>query len=84
VGTQLADLLAAGQSIWLDNIRRNMFASGELKKLVAGGLRGMTSKSYSAKPIPTRSSKRSRSTISATPAMSSAWSTIPAAAPTAS
>ncbi len=43
MGTQLADLLAAGQSIWLDNIRRNMFASGELKKLVAGGLRGMTS-----------------------------------------
>jgi transaldolase/glucose-6-phosphate isomerase len=43
VGTQLADLLAAGQSIWLDNIRRNMFASGDLKNLIAGGLRGMTS-----------------------------------------
>ncbi len=43
MGTQLADLLAAGQSIWLDNIRRNMFASGDLKKLIAGGLRGMTS-----------------------------------------
>ncbi len=43
MGTQLADLLAAGQSIWLDNIRRNMFASGDLKGLIAGGLRGMTS-----------------------------------------
>ena len=43
MGTQLADLLAAGQSIWLDNIRRNMFASGDLEMLVAGGLRGMTS-----------------------------------------
>ena len=43
MGTQLADLLAAGQSIWLDNIRRNMFASGDLEKLIAGGLRGMTS-----------------------------------------
>ena len=27
---QLQQLLDAGQSIWLDNIRRNMFASGEL------------------------------------------------------
>jgi transaldolase/glucose-6-phosphate isomerase len=39
----LQQLTQAGQSIWLDNIRRSMFASGELRKLVASGLRGMTS-----------------------------------------
>ena len=33
----------AGQSIWLDNIRRSTFASGELKRLIAAGVRGMTS-----------------------------------------
>jgi len=43
VGTQLKDLIDAGQSIWLDNIRRSMFASGELHRLIASGLRGMTS-----------------------------------------
>ena len=43
MGTQLKDLNAAGQSIWLDNIRRGMFASGELRRLIASGLRGMTS-----------------------------------------
>jgi transaldolase/glucose-6-phosphate isomerase len=32
-----------GQSIWLDNIRRSMFSSGELERLIASGLRGMTS-----------------------------------------
>jgi len=37
---QLADL---GQSVWLDNIQRSMFASGELQKLIDAGLRGMTS-----------------------------------------
>ena len=30
MGNQLRELAAAGQSIWLDNIRRSMFASGEL------------------------------------------------------
>ncbi len=40
---QLEQLTAAGQSIWYDNIRRSMFASGELRKLIANGLRGMTS-----------------------------------------
>jgi transaldolase/glucose-6-phosphate isomerase len=39
----LKALLDAGQSIWLDNIRRSMFASGELQRLIDGGLRGMTS-----------------------------------------
>ena len=40
---QLKQLAAAGQSIWLDNIRRSMFASGELRRLIDAGLRGMTS-----------------------------------------
>ncbi len=39
----LRRLYACGQSIWLDNIRRSMFASGELADLIARGLRGMTS-----------------------------------------
>ena len=43
MGTQLKDLAALGQSIWLDNIRRSMFASGDLKRLIGDGLRGMTS-----------------------------------------
>jgi transaldolase len=43
MGNQLHELAAAGQSIWLDNIRRNMFASGELAGLIGQGLRGMTS-----------------------------------------
>ncbi len=40
---QLEQLLDAGQSVWLDNLRRSMFASGELKRLIDQGLRGMTS-----------------------------------------
>lgn len=40
---QLQQLADAGQSVWLDNLRRSMFASGELKRLVDLGLRGMTS-----------------------------------------
>ncbi len=43
MGNQLQQLVRAGQSIWLDNIRRSMFASGELHRLIASGLRGMTS-----------------------------------------
>jgi transaldolase / glucose-6-phosphate isomerase len=43
VSNQLEQLLAAGQSVWLDNLRRGMFASGELKRLIDQGLRGMTS-----------------------------------------
>jgi transaldolase len=43
MGNQLKELAAAGQSVWLDNIRRSMFASGDLQKLVDIGLRGMTS-----------------------------------------
>jgi transaldolase len=43
MGNQLRELAADGQSIWLDNIRRSMFASGELQGLIDQGLRGMTS-----------------------------------------
>ncbi len=43
MGEQLTQLAAVGQSIWLDNIRRTMFASGDLRKLIDLGLRGMTS-----------------------------------------
>ncbi len=40
---QVQQLLEAGQSVWLDNLRRSMFASGELQRLIDQGLRGMTS-----------------------------------------
>ncbi|GAC1652005.1 MAG: bifunctional transaldolase/phosoglucose isomerase [Vulcanimicrobiaceae bacterium] len=39
----LKALLDAGQSVWLDNLRRGMFASGELQRMIDQGLRGMTS-----------------------------------------
>jgi transaldolase len=40
----LKELLAFGQSMWLDYIRRDLFTTGQLKKLIADdGLRGMTS-----------------------------------------
>ena len=42
MGRQLQQLIDAGQSIWLDNIERSMFASGELRRLIDSGLRGMT------------------------------------------
>jgi transaldolase len=43
MGNQLRELAAVGQSVWLDNIRRSMFASGDLKGLIDQGLRGQTS-----------------------------------------
>jgi transaldolase/glucose-6-phosphate isomerase len=43
MATKMQQLADAGQSIWLDNIRRSMFASGELRRLIDQGLRGMTS-----------------------------------------
>jgi transaldolase/glucose-6-phosphate isomerase len=43
MGDQLRELANVGQSIWLDNIRRSMFGSGELQRLIDLGLRGMTS-----------------------------------------
>src|SRR5689334_25015134 len=40
----LLQLNAAGQSIWLDYIRRNLITSGELRRLIENdGLRGITS-----------------------------------------
>ncbi len=40
----LRELLEFGQSVWLDYIRRDLFTSGELERLVnEDGLRGMTS-----------------------------------------
>jgi transaldolase len=40
----LLDLQKQGQSIWLDYIRRDLFSSGELRRLIhEDGLRGMTS-----------------------------------------
>jgi transaldolase/glucose-6-phosphate isomerase len=37
-------LLGFGQSVWLDDLRRNLFTSGELSRLIAeDGLRGVTS-----------------------------------------
>jgi transaldolase/glucose-6-phosphate isomerase len=40
----LQELLAYGQSMWLDYIRRDLFTSGKLKQMIADdGLRGMTS-----------------------------------------
>jgi transaldolase / glucose-6-phosphate isomerase len=43
VKNQLQQLLDVGQSVWLDNLRRSMFASGDLKRMIDQGLRGMTS-----------------------------------------
>jgi transaldolase/glucose-6-phosphate isomerase len=40
----LKELLAYGQSMWLDYIRRDLFTTGKLKAMIADdGLRGMTS-----------------------------------------
>ncbi len=39
----LAALLAVGQSVWYDNIRRGLIEDGELAALVARGVRGVTS-----------------------------------------
>ena len=40
----LKQLAALGQSIWLDYIRRDLIASGGLRRLIEeDGLRGMTS-----------------------------------------
>lgn len=39
----LHELHDAGQSVWLDFIRRDMLANGELERMVADGIRGLTS-----------------------------------------
>lgn len=41
--THLEQLYAAGQSVWLDFIERNMVRSGELARLAAEGVGGVTS-----------------------------------------
>lgn len=41
--TILEQLAQKGQSIWLDFIQRKLIVSGELAKMINGGLRGMTS-----------------------------------------
>jgi len=41
--TTIQKLSEFGQSAWLDNINRSMFKTGQLKKLIKKGLRGMTS-----------------------------------------
>lgn len=40
---KLHDLHEAGQSVWLDFIRRDMLTNGELDSMVADGIRGLTS-----------------------------------------
>lgn len=40
---KMHDLHDAGQSVWLDFIRRDMLESGELAAMVADGIRGLTS-----------------------------------------
>ncbi len=41
--SKLHELNKVGQSIWLDDIRRAYFSTGELTRLVALGVRGLTS-----------------------------------------
>ena len=40
---KLQDLLNHGQSLWYDNISRDLLESGEIKQLVDSGIRGLTS-----------------------------------------
>jgi transaldolase len=40
---RLAELLAAGQSPWMDNLRRGWLTDGELQRWVERGIRGLTS-----------------------------------------
>jgi len=39
----LIDVQTCGQSIWMDYIQRSLITSGKLKKLIEGGIVGMTS-----------------------------------------
>ncbi|HLY24563.1 MAG TPA: transaldolase [bacterium] len=39
----IRELLDAGQSVWLDYIHRGILKSGEFKRMVEGGIRGVTS-----------------------------------------
>lgn len=54
---KLQELKKAGQSPWYDNITRDLLFSGELKKLIDGGILGLTSnptifqKAFSSSPL---------------------------------
>ncbi len=41
--TKLHDLHAAGQSVWIDYIRRDMLTTGSIHETIASGVRGLTS-----------------------------------------
>ena len=41
--SKLKDMIGYGQSVWLDYIRREYIESGELKRMVKEGIRGVTS-----------------------------------------
>ena len=41
--TSMHEAHTFGQSVWYDNMRRNLLTSGGLAKLIAQGVRGMTS-----------------------------------------
>src|SRR5438067_8259217 len=44
MANRIQELLEAGQSVWLDNIRRGLITSGELRRMVEDGwIRGVTS-----------------------------------------
>src|SRR5437899_1194762 len=44
MANRIQELLEAGQSVWLDNIRRGIITSGELARMVGEGwIRGVTS-----------------------------------------
>ena len=43
INPQLQKLHALGQSIWYDNLSRDVLNSGELKSLIEAGVRGLTS-----------------------------------------
>src|SRR5437870_1235544 len=41
--SDLKALLSLGQAVWLDSISRELITSGELRRLMGRGLRGLTS-----------------------------------------
>jgi len=41
--SKIKELAHLGQSIWFDYIRRSFITSGELKRMIDDGLRGITS-----------------------------------------
>ena len=43
MNNQLMSLSKFGQSVWYDNISRELLVSGEIKQLVENGISGLTS-----------------------------------------